>query len=42
LTGRETLLPPESLERYADAIVSACLGLGKGDTLVVQGEPEHR
>lgn len=42
MTARETLLPPESLERYADAIVRACLGLGKGDTLVVQGEPEHR
>jgi aminopeptidase len=39
---REPLLPPESLARYADAIVRACLGIGKGDTLVVQGEPEHR
>jgi aminopeptidase len=39
---RKTLLPPESLARYADAIVRACLGIGKGDTLVVQGEPEHR
>jgi aminopeptidase len=36
------LLPPESLSRYADAIVSACLGIEQGDTLVVQGEPEHR
>ena len=42
MTARETLLPPESLARYADAIVRACLGLEKGDTLVVQGEPEHR
>jgi aminopeptidase len=39
---RESLLPPESLARYADAIVRASLGIGKGDTLVVQGEPEHR
>ena len=42
MTARETLLPPESLARYADAIVRACLGLGKDDTLVVQGQPEHR
>ena len=38
----EPLLPPESLARYADAIVQASLGVEKGDTLVVQGEPEHR
>jgi aminopeptidase len=36
------LLPPESLARYADAIVKASLGIGEGDTLLVQGEPEHR
>jgi aminopeptidase len=39
---REPLLPPETLARYADAIVRASLGISKGDTLVVQGEPEHR
>ena len=39
---RAPLLPPESLERYADAIVRASLGVGKGDSLVIQGEPEHR
>ncbi|HEU5215636.1 MAG TPA: aminopeptidase [Gaiellaceae bacterium] len=39
---REPLLPPESLARYADAIVRTSLGLEEGDTLVVQGEPEHR
>jgi len=38
----EPLLPANSLERYADAIVRASLGIAKGDTLVVQGEPEHR
>jgi aminopeptidase len=38
----ESLLPPASLTRYADAIVRASLGIGKGDTLVVHGEPEHR
>jgi thermophilic metalloprotease (M29) len=36
------LLPQKSLTRYADAIVKASLAVGKGDTLVVQGEPEHR
>jgi aminopeptidase len=39
---REQLLPPESLARYADAIVRASLGIVPGDTLLVQGEPEHR
>jgi aminopeptidase len=39
---REPLLPPASLERYADAIVRSSLGIEKGDTLVVNGEPEHR
>ncbi len=39
---REQLLPPATLTRYADAIVRASLGIEKGDTLVVQGEPEHR
>lgn len=39
---RESLLPPATLARYADAIVRASLGIGKGDTLVVNGEPEHR
>ena len=38
----QPLLPPESLARYADAIVKASLGVGRGDTFVVQGEPEHR
>src|SRR5579884_2080780 len=38
----EPLLPPELLARYADAIVRASLGIERGDTLVVQGEPEHR
>ncbi|HEX5173894.1 MAG TPA: aminopeptidase [Gaiellaceae bacterium] len=40
--ARQSLLPPESLARYADAIVGACLSVGKGDTLMVQGQPEHR
>ena len=38
----ESLLPSDSLARYADAIVRASLGIAEGDTLVVQGEPEHR
>ena len=40
--ARETLLPPKPLARYADAIVHACLGIEKGDTILVQGQPEHR
>jgi aminopeptidase len=40
--SRETLLPPESLARYADAIVRASLGIEEGDTLVIQAQPEHR
>jgi aminopeptidase len=36
------LLPPASLARYADAIVRASLGIEKGDTLVIHGQPEHR
>lgn len=36
------ILKPESLARYADAIVKTSLVIGKGDTLLVQGEPEHR
>jgi aminopeptidase len=40
--ARELLLPAESLARYADAIVRASLGIGNGDTLVAQGQPEHR
>ena len=39
---RDSLLPPAALARYADAIVRASLGIEKGDTLVVDGEPEHR
>jgi aminopeptidase len=39
---QKPLLPPESLARYADAIVQASLGIETGDTLVVQGQPEHR
>lgn len=42
MASREPLLPPESLARYADAIVRASLGIEKGDTLVIQAQPEHR
>ena len=38
----EGLLPPDSLARYANAIVKASLSVGEGDTFVVVGEPEHR
>jgi aminopeptidase len=38
----DPLLPPAQLTRYADAIVKTSLGLGKGHSLVVQGEHEHR
>jgi aminopeptidase len=39
---REPLLPPDSLARYADAIVRTSLGIEEGDTVVIQGDPEHR
>jgi aminopeptidase len=42
MSVREPLLPPESLARYANAIVGTCLSIRKGDTLMVQGQPEHR
>ena len=42
MASREPLLPPESLARYADAIVRASLGIEKGDSLVIQAQPEHR
>ena len=38
----EGILEPDELRRYADAIVKASLGVGKGDFLYVQGHPEHR
>jgi aminopeptidase len=38
----EAILDPAELRRYADAIVKASLGVRKGDTLVVMGEPAHR
>ena len=38
----EGILEPDRLRRYADAIVKASLGVKKGDTLVVSGEPAHR
>ena len=38
----ETILEPDERRRYADAIVKASLGVGKGDFLFVQGHPEHR
>ncbi len=38
----ERILEPAQLRRYADAIVKAALGVGTGDTLVVQAEPAHR
>jgi aminopeptidase len=36
------ILDDAELRRYADAIVKASLGVHKGDTLVVMGEPAHR
>jgi leucyl aminopeptidase (aminopeptidase T) len=38
----EGILEPGQLRRYADAIVKASLGVKRGDTLLVTGEPEHR
>jgi aminopeptidase len=36
------LLEPEQLERYADAVVHACLGLAEGDLLAVHAALAHR
>jgi aminopeptidase len=36
------VLEPDQLERYADAMVHACLGLNEGDLLAVYGAPAHR
>jgi aminopeptidase len=38
----EEILEPKQLRRYADAIVKASVGVKRGDTLVVSGEPPHR
>lgn len=38
----DEILAAEQLRRYADAIVKASLGVKKGDTLVVSGEPALR
>src|SRR5207249_5828444 len=38
----ERVLEPEQLARYADAVVKASLGVTRGETLIVQGEPAHR
>jgi aminopeptidase len=35
-------LPPHELARYADALVRGAVGLRRGDTLIVNGEPGHR
>jgi aminopeptidase len=42
MAPRDSLLPAESLARYADAIVQASLQVGEGDSLIVQAQPEHR
>ena len=42
MDGAETILDSDERRRYADAIVKASLGVGKGDFLLVQGHPEHR
>ena len=40
--GDGPILEPAQLRRYADAIVKASLGVTKGETLIVQGQPAHR
>jgi aminopeptidase len=42
VAAQERILEAEAARRYADAIVKASLGVGKGDFLYVQGHPEHR
>lgn len=36
------VLPPELLERYAEAIVRSCIDLRAGETLLIDCEPSHR
>ncbi len=36
------MLDDRTLDRYADAIVRSCLGIGPGDLLAIHGEPAHR
>lgn len=36
------VLPPERLERYADAVIRSCLRFAEGDTLFLHGQPAHR
>ena len=38
----DPLLPPDALRRYADAIVRTSLHVGRGDTFVAHGGPDHR
>jgi aminopeptidase len=38
----DQILGPVELKRYADAIVKASLGVGKGDVFLVTAEPAHR
>jgi aminopeptidase len=38
----KSLLPPEELARYADAVVKVGLALGRGDDLLVTCQPAHR
>jgi aminopeptidase len=40
--GGADILPADDRRRYADAIVKASLGVGKGDYLLAQGHPDHR
>jgi aminopeptidase len=42
MTTDERILDAADVRRYADAIVKASLGVGKGDYLLVQGHPEQR
>jgi aminopeptidase len=40
--AEQAILDAGSLGRYADALVTGCVGLRRGDVLVVQGQPAHR
>jgi aminopeptidase len=42
LAGTDSILDRETLARYADAIVSAGVGLRRRDLLVVHAQPAHR
>ena len=40
--GMPTVMTPDELRRYADAVIGTCLHIRKGDVVAIHGEPAHR